>query len=366
MPHQTVFIDGLDPGKFVTEEYELRPVPDGLPKVPFLSGIFGSRGAGKTTAMINLIRAYQRPGVPPAWDHIIIFSPTAKKDPKYKALEEQLTTKDTLVELIEDFTLTKFMDFVKYMDAETKNYETKKLAVTAYKKFKEKDMDVSKLKEDELLALYAYDFEPDGKTKNMYKHGRPSFCMVFDDLIGEKLVYSTTGTNWVSKFALRHRHYNCTMMFLAQSWQNGIPRQIRHNLSLAIFFRVISPQLKKDVAAEMSSFISEQEFIELWDEATQDLHGYFLIDFAAPPELKFRMNLDHVFTGITSLSTTNKPVQDISAQHDEAKPKSREKQKRQEEPGQHVKPKRRRTRNHGVICKNGPGSVQHREILRGL
>ena len=359
MPHPVRYIEGLDPGKFETEEYELRVVPEGLPRVPFLAGIIGSRGAGKTTAMINLIRAYQRPGVAPAWDHLIIFSPTAKKDPKYKALEEQLSTKDTQVELIEDFTVTKFLDYIKYMDAETKSYETKKLAVGAYKKFKEKNMDIDKLKEDELLALYAYDFEPEGKTRNVYKHGRPSFCMVFDDLVGEKLVYSTTGTNWVSKFALRHRHYNCTMLFLSQSWNSGIPRQIRHNLSLCVLFRVVSPQLKKDVASEMSSFISEQEFIELWDEATLNLHDYFLIDFSAPPELKFRKNLDHIFTNISSL-----PEQTSFSGTDTKKDKkpldnTTDKEVKHE-------PKRRRTRSNGVICKVGPGSVRQREILRGL
>lgn len=357
MPHATIQIEGIDPGKFETEEYELRTVPEGLPKVPFLGGIFGSRGAGKTTAMINLIRAYQRPGVAPAWDHIVLFSPTAKKDPKYKALEEQLSTKDTRVELIEDFTLTKLQELINYMDAETKSYETKKLALGAYRKFKEKNMDINKLKEDELLALYAYDFEPDGKVRNMYKHGRPSFCLVFDDLVGEKLVYSTTGTNLVSKFALRHRHYSCTMIFLSQSWAHGIPRQIRHNLSLAIFFRVNSPQLKKDVASEMSSFISETEFIELWDEATEEHHDYFMIDFAAKPEMKFRKNLDQVFTGVQSSHiSTNSTDKD----HKPHPPPL------VEEGDNNGAPKRRRTRGNGKLCKTGPGSLQFREILRGL
>lgn len=357
MPHSTIHIEGLDPGKFETPEYELRPVPEGLPRVPFLGGIFGSRGAGKTTAMINLIRAYQRPGVQPAWDHIIIFSPTAQKDPKYKALEEQLSTKDTKVDLIEDFTLIKFQELLKYMDDETKSYETKKLAVEAYRKWKDKNMDINKLKEEELLALYAYDFEPEGKVKNMYKHGRPSFCMVFDDLIGEKLVYSTHGTNLVSKFALRHRHYNCTMVFLSQSWGNGIPRQIRHNLSLAVLFRVNSGMLKKEVAAEMSSFISEEEFIQLWDEATAEHHNYFMIDFAAQPELKFRKNLDEVFTGITSAGVGV----DLSVK-DDSKPTQDTVTEGTKKHGT----KRRRAQPNGELCKVGPGSLQHREILRGL
>jgi hypothetical protein len=361
MPHETIQIQGIDPGKFETDEYELRDVPEGLPRVPFLAGIFGSRGAGKTTAMINLIRAYQKPGVAPAWDHIIIFSPTASKDPKYKALEEQLSTKDTRVEMLEDFTLTKFQELINYMDAETKSYETKKLAWGAYQKFKEKKMDVTKLKEDELLALYAYDFEPDGKIKSMYKHGRPSFLMVFDDLVGEKLVYSISGTNLVSKFALRHRHYNCTMMFLSQSWSNGIPRQIRHNLSLAIFFRVNSGLLKKDVAAEMSSFISDEEFIELWDEATEDAHNYFMVDFAAKPEFKFRKNLDHVFQGIRSSGSNIKDKKkDIVKKEKEATTEDKK-----DTEVEHAA-KRRRTRRNGQLCKVGPGSLQYREILRGL
>ena len=239
------------------------------------------------------------------------------------------------------------------MDSETKSYETKKLALGAYQKFKEKKMDINKLKEDELLALYAYDFEPDGKIKNMYKHGRPSFLMVFDDLVGEKLVYSISGTNLVSKFALRHRHYSCTMMFLSQSWANGIPRQIRHNLSLSIFFRVNSPQLKKDVTAEMSSFISDEEFIELWDEATEDAHDYFMVDFAAKPEFKFRKNIDQVFTDVKSSVTTYKRGREVPTASTEQTQVTSDNNIREEE--HHGPSKRCRTRRHGKLCKVGPG-----------
>lgn len=375
MPHPILIIDGVDPGKFETEEYELRDVPEGLPRVPFLAGVFGSRGAGKTTSMINLVRAYQRPHQQPVWDHIIVFTPTAGKDPKYKALEEQLSTKDTKMELIEDFALGKFQELITYMDKETKAYEVKKTASAAYKKWKEKNMDVTKLKDDELLALYSYDFEVDGKVRNMYKHGRPSFLMVFDDLVGEKLVYSTHGTNLVSKFALRHRHYNCTMIFLSQSWSNGVPRQIRHNLSLALFFKVNSLRLKQEVAEEMCSFISEEEFIQLWDEATVDSHDYFMIDFAADPDRKFRKNLDTVFQGIHSSSSTAYIPQGSNAPQ-LLDPDSTEEQDPIQDHIPTLKPKRRkrkpnvavrhRARANDYICKVGPGSIRHREILKGL
>jgi hypothetical protein len=380
MPHPILIIDGVDPGKFETEEYELRDVPEGLPRVPFLAGVFGSRGAGKTTSMINLMRAYQRPCQVPVWDHIIVFTPTASKDPKYKALEEQLSTKDTKMELIEDFSLGKFQELITYMDRETKSYEVKKTASAAYKKWKEKNMDVTKLKDDELLALYSYDFEVDGKVRNMYKHGRPSFLMVFDDLVGEKLVYSTHGTNLVSKFALRHRHYNCTMIFLSQSWSNGVPRQIRHNLSLALFFKVNSLRLKQEVAEEMCSFISEEEFIQLWDEATVDQHDYFMIDFAAAPDRKFRKNLDTVFQGIHSSSSTaylppsssRDPVgqqqQDLDPKEekDPAPPQPKTKRRRNKSKIDKNVPVRHRARDNDFICKVGPGSLRHREILKGL
>ena len=366
MPHPTYQLQGIDPGKFESKEYELRDVPEGLPTVPFLAGVFGSRGAGKTTCMINLIRAYQRPELPPVWDHIILFSPTACKDPKYKAFEDQLSTKNTKVELLEEFTLTKMQQLITYMDNETKSYEVKKLAAEAYQKWKDKGMDVNKLKDDELLALYTHDFEMDGKVRSLYKHGRPSFLMLFDDLVGEKLVYSTHGTNLVSKFALRHRHYNCTMVFLSQSWSNSIPRQIRHNLSMAIFFRVNSDRLKKEVAEEMSSFISEEEFIQLWDEATVDRHAYFMIDFSAPPELKFRKNLDTIFQGIQSNGLA---APDITKDDDVIEKGSDPTTEESEGPTNPCKKnvrKRSRAQSNGKLCTSGPGSLQYRELLRGF
>jgi hypothetical protein len=82
-------------------------------------------------------------------------------------------------------------------------------------------------------------------------------------------------------------------MFLSQAYKSGVPRQLRNNLSMGIFFANKSCKVKEEVAEEMSAFISVEDFISMWDLSTEEPHGMFLIDFdSAKPEYRFRKNFD--------------------------------------------------------------------------
>jgi hypothetical protein len=44
---------------------------------------------------------------------------------------------------------------------------------------------------------------------------------------------------------------------------------------------------------QMSSFVSPENFIKMWDFATDEPHSFFMIDFdAAEPEFRFRKRFD--------------------------------------------------------------------------
>lgn len=268
------------------KEHDRRDPPSTLPRPPFMCGVFGSRGSGKTTFTINLMRLYD---AMKCFDKIWFFSPTHKKDPKFEALvESKLFAK---LELFETYNDSKFEEILKEMDSSLDDYDKYKVALEAYKKFAA-GKSIDSLPPEELLALYQYDFN-NPEESGRYKYGRPSYLIVFDDMVGDKSVYRGDSSSRVGRFALRHRHYSCSVCFLSQAYRNGIPRQLRNNLSFAIFFANKSDRIKAEVAEEMSSFISPDQFIELWTFATQDPHDSFVIDFdAAKPEYRFRKNLD--------------------------------------------------------------------------
>ena len=267
------------------KERERREPPPTMPKPPFMAGVFGSRGAGKTTLMINLIRMYDSVR---AFDHVIVFSPTFEKDPKFEALQN--SRPHAKLDLIPDFTVPKFTDFLSMMDSRIRAYDKFKKATEAFQKFQKRGQ--SALDEDELLLLYQYDFT-DPVKHDEFPDGPPSFLMVFDDMVGNKQIYRNDSSGPVGRFALRHRHYGCSVMFMSQAYNNGIPRQLRNNLNVAVFFANKSDKIKMEVAEEMASHISPDEFVDVWNFATREPYSSFMVIFDAErDEWRFRRNFD--------------------------------------------------------------------------
>lgn len=281
-------VSGVEVLPLKVKEHEFRNSPPTFPYPPFLSSMFGSRGSGKTTCMINMIRLYDSVR---AFDHITIFSPTTQKDPKFAAFMD--SKPNAKLEFVDTYTDVKFSEITTQIDKDLAEYEKFKVALAAYKKFL-KGGSISKLKPEELIELYAYDFS-DPMNGSRFKHGRPSHMIVFDDMVGDKNVYRNDSSGLVGRFTFRHRHYNASMCFMAQSYKSGIPRQIRNNLSTAVFFANKSDKMKVEIAEEMSSFVSIEQFIQMWDYATEQPHGFLMVDFSArDPSCRFRSGFDQL------------------------------------------------------------------------
>jgi Zonular occludens toxin (Zot) len=280
-----IVIPELDLGDLEVKLKKKRPVPLGMPAVPFLGGIFGSRGSGKTTTFIKLARLYDTTH---SFDKVIVFSPTLKNDEKQEALKKGMRFK---CHVIDGFSDVEFGNFVMDADKELKQFERFDKAKDAYTKFKG-GAPIETMEREELEHLHYYDFRDPADTGS-FPHGRPSILMVFDDLVGDRRVYAENMSNTVCRFALRHRHYNTSILFLAQTFAKGIPRQIRNNVSIAIMFSNKSLTMKKQMADEMSSFMEPEAFLHMWDHATADLHDFFMVDYDAhDKELKFRKNFN--------------------------------------------------------------------------
>lgn len=300
-------VNGVEVLPLHVKEHEFRNSPPTFPYPPFLSSMFKSRGSGKTTCMINMIRLYDSVR---AFDHITIFSPTTQKDPKFAAFME--SKPNAKLEFVDTYTDVKFSEITNQIDKDLAEYEKFKVALAAYKKFL-KGGSITKLKPEELIELYAYDFS-DPMNGSRFKHGRPSHMIVFDDMVGDKNVYRNDSSGLVGRFTFRHRHYNASMCFMAQSYKSGIPRQIRNNLSTVVFFANKSEKMKVEIAEEMSSFVSIEQFIQMWDYATEQPHGFLMVDFSArDPTCRFRSGFDQLMilsADEVKTAGTDKPATD--------------------------------------------------------
>lgn len=281
-------VQGVQLSPLKVKEHERREAPFSMPRPPFMAGFFGSRGAGKTTCMLQLVRMYDRVR---AFDRIVIFTPTHSKDPKFEAFID--SNPHAKVELVENYSDARFSMLISEMEKDLEDFEKFKRAREAFAKFS-KGENVDEMPDDDVLALYAYDFmNPDATER--FKHGRPSTLVVFDDMVGDKRVYRGDSAGVVGRFALRHRHFNCSLCFLSQAYRCGIPRQLRNNLSLAVFFQNKSDRIKEEISEEMSSFISPEDFISLWNYSCEEPHSFFMIDFdAKDPRHRFRKCYDKV------------------------------------------------------------------------
>ena len=74
-----------------------------------------------------------------------------------------------------------------------------------------------------------------------------------------------------------------------------LPRQLRSNLSLLLLFAQKNDDIRKDISNEFSSAVPREKFLAMWDYATKSMHDFYMLDFDAPPKLRFRKNFDEVF-----------------------------------------------------------------------
>jgi len=278
-------------------EHVKRDAPKTMPRPPFLAGMFGSRGSGKTTMLIKLIRWYD---TYKAFDRIVVFSPTYQKDPKWEALQK--SDMFGKLELHADFSFNKFSEIQRQQEEALTRYERYLFATQAYQRFVKFKGALDKVTEDELLMLYEYDFS-DPRSTSEFRYGRPSIFVAFDDHVGNRDVYRGDCKGPVAQFSLLHRHYNCSLCFMAQVYKSGIPNGIRNNLSMAVFFANKSKQMKWEVANDTSSFVSPEQFMDMWTYATEsEEHASFIVVFdAEKPEWRFRKNFNQLLMPGTSV-----------------------------------------------------------------
>lgn len=269
----------LEPPELREKSAVKRKVLPGLPRPFFLGMAVGSRGSGKTTAVIQLLKMLDQTQ---AVDRIYLWSPTYESDLKQQLLEKDKHSYELRV--LGTFTNEDFEDVAAEIQTDLQEYDEYERLVKVWKAFM-KCKDPRKLSAEVLEDLEQMDWKP---PTTEFKHGRPVYTMVFDDQVGNKSLYSANCKSAFTRFAVIHRHRRTNILFLTQVFGNGVPRQLRSNLSLVLLFAQKNQKIRESAAQEFSSFISAERFQALWEDATQEPHGFLFCDFEAKPELRFR------------------------------------------------------------------------------
>ena len=273
-----------------------RKTPDGMPTVTnggFIGVINGSRGCSKTTKLIRFIEFYDQSNT---FDKIILFSPSYYNDPKYQLIHKSKAKVDVYTEYTNDI----FKQVAEKIANDIQVWKAYEESMKKYEKLldwlKKHGHDIDKYPDqDYLYELSETGYMRPEKPKGMSR--MPFTILIFDDLVGNKDLYSSNCKNAGTSFFILHRHMLTSVIFISQIWKNSIPRQVRNNLSLFILFTNKSEKMKEEIAEELSAYITVEDFIRLWDFAVKDSRFDFLmIDMDGDPALRYRKNFDTILT----------------------------------------------------------------------
>jgi len=275
---------------------EPRKAPETMPDRPFIAGVIASRGGGKTTSVINLVKIYATTHF---FDKVILLSPTYYNDTKLQTLQ------DPRYEFIvhTDITPDIVNDVIDSIKADIEEYKKFKEYIKVWNRFvraKNVERWLDNADPAEIALLQDHDYEP---PQTQWTRGMPQTLVIADDLVGNRAIYNNPT---LLKFLLVHRHYLTSFVYCSQVWKGAIPRGIRNNLSFLMLFTNKSKQVRREIAEELASHITVEQFEAIWDYACQEPHDCLYINYDDPRN-RFKRN----FNEIIKIKSVSKVKEDV-------------------------------------------------------
>jgi hypothetical protein len=208
----------------------------------------------------------------------------------YELLERHTHLKLRLFD--RDFSVAEFKEVLYQIEENNQSYEDHQEHKKLWNKFLH-HKDPLKLKDEEVMKLDKLGWQPPDPT--LFTMGRPTNLMIFDDCVENKELYRSDSKGVVAQFTIKHRHHHTSIWFMSQIFSSAVPKQIRSNLSFVVLFAQKNDSIRKQASLEFSSHVSAEDFAGMWAVATVDPHGFFLVDFEAPKELRYRAGFDRAF-----------------------------------------------------------------------
>lgn len=262
------------------DEFLPSPYYADLPKPYFLSYIVGARGSGKSTALCNMwLKQYSF--LTRTW----LISPTIMNDPKMKETFLGKKNVNVSMELTEQ-TLNDIIDEIKALISEWKEYQEIKKLFERFIKYGE-----DKLSDADLMKLQACNFNP--QNYEMAINHKPHFLIIIDDGQGSPLFAGHKTNTEFNKFVIQHRHHFTSLIIAVQSYK-GNSSVFRQQLSHFMLFKIRDGNKLREIYKEMEgAFKDENEFLDLYHEATSQKHEFLYVDTDAK-ENQIRKNFDLV------------------------------------------------------------------------
>ena len=252
-----------------------RTIPPGLFKPHMTTLISGKTGSGKSTALIRMIKAYCDAGV---FQKVILISPTAAYDHKYKMLP--------LTDVHEDYSDGLLTEIMEEQKADMDEYQQNEDDIKLYDKF----MKQGRLTKAELVRLYSMlnpmteEFEKPVQQFDKL----PYTAVILDDLGGTPAFKN--GNNALNSIVCKSRHY-LTNFFVCVQHPYQCPRALRSQCSHVMLFSTKDRKLLEELAKDNCSHLTPDEFVQLFQHATQSSHDFMLCDFKTN---EVRKNFDEV------------------------------------------------------------------------
>ena len=260
-------------------------LPEGVPKAPILGMFVGKRGQGKSTAAVRLINYYLN-HKPPVFhnDLVFVISPTADSQKHLwdhmRIPEENIFTSTNSVEV------KSVIDHItSILKGKKEEYEEDQEYLVAYKKL----MADKNLTPREVMLLDRRDAMP---LDDPAPWPRP--ILMLDDLSHMKVL----DQKWFISLCLRHRHVaggvSLSMLILCQSLRGGLSRVVRQNCSLIVLFSTHDKTALDDLYHECSHLLDQEQFIAVFEEATDNFHSFLAVDLSQKdPNKVFSRDFEH-------------------------------------------------------------------------
>ena len=259
-----------------------RKIPPGLFKPHMTWMISGKTGSGKSTALIRMLKAYCDSGV---FQKVILISPTAAYDAKYKMLP--------LTDVYEDYSDELLNDIMEEQKTGMEEYKQTEEDIKLYDKFMRTGIRPARerqMTKKELLRLYTMlnpmteEFE-----KPVQQFDKLPFTAVILDDLGGTTAFRN-GNNALNSIVCKSRHY-LTNFFVCVQHPYQCPRALRSQCSHVMLFATKDKKLLEELAKENCSHLTPEEFIQLFQHSTNEPHSFMLCDFKRD---QVRKNFDEI------------------------------------------------------------------------
>ena len=287
-------LSGLD-NKVVKVNKKTPPRSSNMDLVPlyFTACFVGAKNSGKTYGLVKLLKNFEENTITNNEGEklpirVILICPTANSvaNPIYTTVKN-LKEEDIHLTYTDDL----LKDILEQIKAEKEEIEEYNEYVKVYKKFLR--VKVKDLTEDDYLILMKFDLaDPDDIPKPKYPFP-PVIFMILDDMIGSNDAFKR-GNCAISNLTIKHRHLGVNLIYTTQN-PKSIPNIIRNNIDLWVLYRFANlKMISEKVYEEVSNLLTEEQFLELYQYATNEPHNALVVDThpLTKKENRFKLNFD--------------------------------------------------------------------------